>query len=66
MTQFELRILKVTSLDSVQIKLCSVFYWAAYYGDIEVVTLFLVKLGLSPFIKIFRGRSVINACIEGK
>ena len=41
------------------------YYWAAYYGLKETVELFLGKLGISPFIKIYNNKNVIDAAVEG-
>jgi hypothetical protein len=34
--------------------LIEIYYWAGYYGNAKIVDLFLEKMGISPFIKIFR------------
>jgi hypothetical protein len=31
----------------------SIYYWAGFYGIKETVKLFLGKLGVSPFIKLY-------------
>ena len=37
-----------------QRSLIEIYYWAGYYGNAKIVDLFLEKMGISPFIKIFR------------
>ena len=43
------------------------FYWAAYIGDQgkELVDLFLINLGYSPFVGFFRGLSPVVGAIRG-
>jgi hypothetical protein len=41
-------------------------YWAAFYGVKDLVILYLEKLGISPFMKLFKGTSAIDACILGE
>lgn len=41
------------------------YYWAAYYGMKETVDLFIQKLGMSPFIKLYNFKNVIDAAVEG-
>jgi hypothetical protein len=43
----------------------SIYYWAGFYGIKETVKLFLGKLGVSPFIKLFNNQNVIDAAVEG-
>ena len=43
----------------------SLYYWAAYYGQFETVKLFLNKLGISPFIKLYNYKNLIDAAVEG-
>jgi hypothetical protein len=38
-----------------------IFYWATFIGDIEIVNLFFIHLGFSPFINLFRGQSPVHA-----
>ena len=40
-------------------------YWAGMFGEREMVCLFLKGIGLSPFSKLFRGCSVVTACVQG-
>jgi hypothetical protein len=43
------------------------YYWAAYIGDEgkEIVDLFMVDLGYSPFFGICRGLSPVIGAISG-
>ena len=41
-----------------------IFYWAAYYSIKETVDLFL-DMGVSPFMKIFKGSGAFEAAIQG-
>ena len=41
------------------------YYWAGYYGCFETVDLFLGKLGISPFIKLYNNKNVIDAAVDG-
>ena len=41
------------------------FYWAAFIGELKFCKLFLKKLGVSPFMKIYMNQNVIGASILG-
>ena len=41
-------------LSPVQKLYARVFYWAAFVGDTQLCKMFLKKLGLSPFMKLFK------------
>jgi|APSaa5957512535_1039671.scaffolds.fasta_scaffold53685_4 hypothetical protein len=41
------------------------YYWAGYYGFFDTVELFLGKLGVSPFVKLYNHQNVIDAAVEG-
>jgi len=43
----------------------SIYYWSGYYGLTETVELFLGKLGISPFVKLYNHQNVIDAAVEG-
>lgn len=56
--------LKVFSVDESSGALyyaAEIFYWGTFIGDIEIVNLFFVHLGFSPFIDLFRGQSPAHA-----
>ena len=42
------------------------FYWAGYFGNVDMVDNFLVLLGVSPFMKMFNGANVASACVQGQ
>ena len=42
-----------------------VFYWAAFLGEHELVFLFIRGIGVSPFLKAYRGCSAVTACVIG-
>ena len=52
-------------MTKIQFLFGSLFYWAGYYGLKETVDLFLNKLGVSPFIKLYNNKNVIDAAVEG-
>jgi hypothetical protein len=45
----------------------TMFYWAAYIGDYgkDLVDLFLIDLGYSPFVGFYRGLSPVVGAIRG-
>ena len=55
---------KVLSLG--QLQFCRMYYWAGYFGYNEMIEFFVSSLGISPFLKLYYQRSVIDACIKGK
>jgi hypothetical protein len=42
------------------------FYWAGFYGWDKINDFFLEKIGISPFMKLFRNQSVVDACVIGQ
>tara|TARA_B110000285_G_scaffold9671_1_gene9726 strand:+ start:229 stop:396 length:168 start_codon:yes stop_codon:yes gene_type:complete len=42
------------------------FYWAGFYGWDKIKDFFLEKIGISPFMKLFRNQSVVDACVIGQ
>jgi hypothetical protein len=61
---WELLIVHRKKLNDTQRTFGTLFYWAGYYGDKQLVDKFL-GLGLSPFLKLFHHKNVIDGCIEG-
>jgi len=41
------------------------YYWAGFYGQRDVIELFLERIGMSPFVKLIEKKNVIDALIEG-
>jgi hypothetical protein len=41
--------------------LTELYYWATFVNDVEMINLFLVGLGFSPFMNIFKGQTPIHA-----
>lgn len=62
---FTVRFARYKFLTPFQLQFCSVFYWAAFFGDKDMVFMFLKELGVSPFIKLYLKRSAVMACING-
>ena len=62
---WEIRIVKHRQLSKIQFLFGSLYYWAAFYGQFETVELFLSKLGISPFIKLYNHKNLIDAAVEG-
>jgi hypothetical protein len=40
-------------------------YWAGFIGEKKMIDKFLDELGLSPFMKLIEGQSVIDGCVKG-
>ena len=53
-------------LNSSQKALSHLFYWAGFYGWDKIKDFFLEKIGISPFMKLFRNQSVVDACVIGQ
>ena len=45
---------------------CCYLYWACFRGRVDLVKHILEKDKISPFYRIYEGRSPIMACIIGK
>ena len=56
---------KHTQLTEIQRIFARTFYWAAFVGDLQYCRLFLKKLGVSPFMKLFQNKNLVSACIIG-
>ena len=57
---------KANDLTNIQKAYCTLYYWAAYAENKELVNKFLVELGVSPYIKMFNEQNVISAAIKSK
>lgn len=56
---------KANQFTELQVNYSRAFYWAGYYGEKKLCQLFMSKLGISPFMPLFRGLNVIAACVKG-
>jgi hypothetical protein len=63
--QYQLKHVRGKDLNEVQKMLGKIVYWAGYFGEKELVFLYMRAVGLSPFAKLFRGLSVVTACVQG-
>ena len=43
----------------------TLYYWAAFFGYRKTIDKFLNGLGISPFIKLYNQKNVIDAATEG-
>jgi hypothetical protein len=41
------------------------FYWAAFFGQEQLVEMFIEVIGVSPFVPLYQKKNVIDACILG-
>lgn len=63
---WRLKIVNAKQLKKSQKALAHLFYWAGFYGWEKIKVFFLEKVGVSPFMKLFRNQSVIDACVIGQ
>ena len=40
-------------------------YWAGFIGEKNIIDMFLNEIGMSPFMKVINGQSVIDGCVKG-
>ena len=59
--KIELRYFSVEDASDQLYYAAELFYWGTLVGDIEIVNLFFVHLGFSPFINLFKGQSPVHA-----
>lgn len=48
-----------------QKRVTDILYWGGFFGDTQLVTIYLKYLGVSPFLKIETGKNLVSACVEG-
>ena len=53
------------NFSNLQLSYAKIFYWAGYFGDMQICQFFMRYLGMSPFTKLFMGQDVIGACVKG-
>jgi len=58
----EIKIVNSKQLTKTQQEFVHIYYWAAFYGQKDTLDLFL-NLGLSPFMKMYKGGSADMAAI---
>jgi hypothetical protein len=61
-----IRVVNSKVLNAAERSFCRLFYWAGFYDDRKTINFFLSKLGMSPFMKLYQGQSVVDACVLGK
>lgn len=61
--QITLRMFSVEESTDIKYYVAELLYWATFIGNYEIVNLFIVKLGFSPFINLFKGQTPVHAAI---
>ena len=42
-----------------------VFFWAAFYNEQELIALFLNRIKINPFIKLYQGKNLLFGAVLG-
>lgn len=63
---FKIKYVSHKQLTKFQKRVTDILYWGGFFGDLQLVTLYLKYLGVSPFLKIETGKNLVSACVEGQ
>jgi ankyrin repeat protein len=61
--KIELKNVDGKGFNNVQQLYLNLYYWAACYGDFEIVNIFLIDLGFSPFMKISSEQTPVHGAV---
>ena len=64
--QFEIKHVWHKNLSTFQQRVAHILYWGGFFGDNQLITMYINHLGVSPFMKIENGKNLVAACVEGQ